>query len=158
MAPLSYFKMPNLNIFFEFEGVIGVEVEDEYIQLSYNAKNPSQPGMGPYGNFKWPLEVYANVCPLDEYSLVGEAKIRNTAKIGSEYYLNISAYKFGNEETPIIKARLKLLVIDDKTPPEGEDFFGIPAKYRSRFLSIELVSYEYSDVYRILDEIGDEGD
>jgi len=156
MAPLSWLDMPNLNIFFEFEGVIGVETEGEYIQLSYNEKNPSQPGMGPYGNFKWPLAVYANVCPLDEYSLGGEAIVRNTAKIGCEYYLNISAYRFGNEETPIIRAQLKLVVVEDKISSDDEDIFRVPFKERSRFLSIELVSYEYSDVYRILDEIVDD--
>jgi hypothetical protein len=160
MAPLSYMTMQNINIFVEFDGVIGVETEDEYIELSYSAKTPSAPMGGGgghfYGNIKMPFEVTANVCPLDEYSLTASGKVRNTAKIGNEYYLSVNAYEFGNEQTPIIRAQLELAVIEDKTLPPGQDFFGLPRDKSSRFLSIELISYDYSDRYRLIDEIWDE--
>jgi len=154
MAPLSYFTMSNINIFIEFDGIIGVEADKKYIQLAYLDENFNAPEGGIYGNFKYPLAVYANVCPKDEYT-VGTHLKRSTAHVGKEYYLDVNAYDFGNEESPVIRARLKLAVIEDKgiTLDEKDNIFGIPYDKQSRFLSIELVSYEYSDRYRLIDEM-----
>jgi len=166
MAPLCYRDMLNLNIFFEFDGIIEVSTDDECIRLDYNNKNPTQPGKGGAGDtilesVRWPLELYVNVCPLDKYTSA-TALVRSTAKIGKEYYLNVNAYRFDNEETPVIRAQLKLVVLEDKAlfniEDDNVDFFGLLPKERSRFFSIELISYEYSDVYIILDELWDDED
>jgi len=156
MTPFNWMNMANLNIFVEFDGVIEVEPEDKYITVSYNDKNPSQPGMGSSGNVKVPYAVYVNVCPLVEIDLAGGIhNIRNDIKkTDREYYLNVNAYNFGNEETPVIRARLKLVVLEDKTIPLNYDSSGFyVGEERSRFLSIELISYEYSDRYKLLDEM-----
>ena len=155
MAPMSYMFTQNISIFIEFDGVIGVEAEEKYIDLSYSSINPADPNGGGYvyGNFKVALAVSANICPLDEYSMAGSGKIRSTAQIGNEYYLDINAYDFENDQSPIIKAQLKLVVIEDKTRPPGKDFFGIPENESSRFLTVELISYDYSDRYRLMDEM-----
>jgi hypothetical protein len=170
LAPLNRYGQ-NLNILFEFDGIIEVEVSDDYLQLSYNGNNPSQfePSTNNfYASFKVPREVYVNVCPLAQYYDLSDRKanVRSYARIGSEYYLYVNAYKFDNEETPVIRAKLKLVVLEDKTKQpdsfgiEGEDseYDKVPYKERSRFLSIEVVSYEYSDMYRLLDEIVDDED
>jgi len=67
---------------------------------------------------------------------------------GTEYYLNINAYRFDNDQTPIIQAALKLIKLGDPT------WLDIMANH----FSIEMISYKYSDVYIILDEIWDEED
>jgi len=168
MAPLNRYE-ENLNIFVEFDGIIEAETEDEYIQLSYNSDNPAQPGKGKYEDIKVAYALYINVCPLGQYAPLSDRKhnVRSYARIGSEYYFNINAYKFDNEETPVIKAQLKLVVLEDKTKQpfsygiggEGDySFDGISYKERSRFLSIELVSYQYSDKHILLDELWDEDD
>jgi hypothetical protein len=72
-------------------------------------------------------------------------------ELGREYYLSVNAYKFDNEQSPIIKAQLKLIQLEDKSE-SGH------AEKRSGCFSIELISYEYSDIYRLLDEIVDDED
>ena len=171
LAPLNRYGH-NLNILFEFDGIIEVEEhEEENIQLSYNGNNPAQfesSGNSVYGSFKVPREVYVNVCPLGKYFDLSDRKtnMRSYARIGSEYYLYVNAYKFDNEESPVIRAKLKLVALEDKTKQpdshgiissiESKYFDGIPYEEQSRFLSIEVVSYEYSDMYRLLDEIVDD--
>ena len=172
LAPLNRYGH-NLNILFEFDGIIEVEEhEEESIQLSYDGNNPSQfessGNNSVYGSFKVPREVYVNVCPLGRYFDLSDRKtnIRSYARIESEYYLYINAYKFDNEESPVIRAKLKFVVLEDKTKQpdsygiissvDSKYFDGIPYEEQSRFLSIEVVSYEYSDMYRLMDEIVDD--
>ena len=164
LAPLNRYGQ-NLNILFEFDGVIEVEVSDDYLQLSYNGNNPSQlepSSNNVYASFKVPREVYVNVCPLAQYYDLSDRKtnVRSHARIGSEYYLYVNAYKFDNEETPVIRAKLKLVVLEDKTkqPDSFYKYDNLSYEDSSRFLSIEVVSYEYSDMYRLLDEIVDDED
>ena len=171
LTPLNRYGQ-NLNILFEFDGIIEVEESDDYLQLSYNGIYPSQfetSSNNVHASFKVPHEVYVNVCPLAQYYALSDRKanVRNTARIGSEYYLYVNAYKFDNEETPVIRAKLKLIVLEDKTKrlgsydfPDIEDykFDNLSYEDSSRFLSIEVVSYEYSDMYRLMDEIVDEED
>jgi len=162
MAHFNYLYMTNLNIFFEFDGIVEVVPEDEYIRVGYCTKNSDQPyqsgrDMGMmFGEVKVPYAVYVNVLPLDEYpSGVG---IRDDIKkTDREYYLTVNAYNFGNEKTPVIRARLKLLILEDKGLLRNYSSSGeYVGEERSRFLSIELISYEYSDRYIILDELWDD--
>jgi len=177
----------HINIFFEFDGIIEVETNDRYVVLYHNGRNPSLPlrnegGLKKVrGNVRWPRELYVNFCPLDEYSITEIEKntateinlVRATTQISREYYLNVNAYRYEDtiatpiidteisisiERSPIIRAKLKLTVIEDRGLSANDYYciFGLPYKEASRFLSIELVSYEYSDIYRFLDEIWDD--
>jgi len=169
MVPMGHL-MSNLNIYCKFDGMIEVETDDEYIRLT-NVSNPYDTCME-YKSIKWPLELCANICPLDKYYAPGVTMIMlGDTEVGREYYVNVNAYKYENdvdssiieskilipkrEQSPIIRAKLKLVVLEDKAPPNSEDFRRLNKKGRSRFLSIELISYEYSDVYIILDELWD---
>ena len=153
MVPMAY-MMTNLNIYCEFDGIIEVDTDDEYIRMA-NISNTSDFCME-YTNVRWTYELCVNVCPLDRYYSSGEKMVMlGDAKVGREYSLNVNAYRFENEESPIIRAKLKFIVLEDKTSPGSEDFLRLYPKGRSRFLSVEMISYEYSDVYIILDELWD---
>ena len=61
------------------------------------------------------------------------------AYIGQEYYLTVKACDF--EQNPVITAQVKLTSLEDGAAPDGE----------SRHFSIEIVSYEYSDFYKMME-------
>lgn len=161
MAPFNFMEMYNLNIHIEYDGMIGVESEDEYIRLMYSGKPPTEWSGWLEGSNNMPSSLYVNICPLDEYpSGIG---VRNDIqRTKREYYLNVNAYKSVGaaiEELPTIRARLKLVVLEDKGLPSKHDSLGnYVGVEMSRFMSIELVSYEYSDIYKILEDISDEED
>ena len=157
MAPLGYMA-ENLNILIEFDGIIEVEIENEneYIRLSYNANNPSTPGITlskqiSSGSVKNALSFYVNVCPLGVYTETTHI-VRSVTKTGSEYHLLVKAYKFSNEEVPYVKARLKLVALEDKAIALADYSLRGSSDNESwsRFLSIELVSYEFDDMYKLM--------
>lgn len=59
--------------------------------------------------------------------------------IGQEYYLTVKACDF--EKVPVITAQVKLTSLADEEYNDGT----------SRYFSIEIVSYEYSDVYKMME-------
>lgn len=61
------------------------------------------------------------------------------AYIGQEYYLTVKACDF--EQNPVITTQVKLTSLEDGAAPDGE----------SRHFSIEIVSYEYSDFYKMME-------
>jgi len=61
------------------------------------------------------------------------------AHIGQEYYLTVKACDF--EENPIITAQVKMTSLEDSMYDDGT----------SRHFSIEIVSYEYSDFYKMME-------
>ena len=149
-----------LNIGVEFDGIIGVVSEDQDIQIFINTNNFRVPVTGTYGSehyafdIKFPLAGYTAITPLGSntgelWSGGGFEWLRYY--IGREYYLSVNAYRFDNEESPIIRARLKIVQLEDKTP-------GGHIMQKSRVFSIELVSYEYSDMYKMMNEIEDDED
>ena len=180
-APLGYYKNgihSNLSIFFEFDGIIEVVSEDEFIRMSYNDKNPTQPGLNggipvepivsdtggraTRQSISWSRELYVDILPLDKPINTTGLNVSYDAEIGRVYYLTVNAYRFedANEtpiidsdapvimrtKSPVIRAELKFEMAEDTAMPAG----------RSRFLLMELISYEYSDIYRLLDEIWDD--
>jgi len=159
MAPLQDWQMINLNIFFEFDGIIEVICENKDVQLSFN--NPLEPcreipGFGnkrKYGfEFRLPFECFIAFNPLGSrrgHIMGGNGVDWLDSYEGREYYLNVNAYKFDNEEVAVIKAQLKLVQLEDKRtlPIAGSSCY-----------SIELISYEYSDIYKIMYEIVEEDD
>jgi hypothetical protein len=147
-----------LNIFAEFDGIIEVISENEDVHLSRNNnltpyyKDENQAGRTFGFSAKFVRQGFFAANPLaDDDILTHVRKDPHSAGVwyiagipGQEYYLNVNVYKFDNEQTPVIKAQLKFVVLEDKVD------------VLSKCFSIELISYEYSDMYRLLDEIVDD--
>ena len=77
--------------------------------------------------------------------------------IGRPYYLTVNAYRFGDENHPFISARLRIMAEDDGYPyrtilDDGSYYWA----YRQYVLTIEMVSYDFIDRYRLIYDIWDE--
>ena len=155
------------NILFEFDGIIEVSAENEDLELSVNKNltfwdgNEGTQLLRTYGyNMKFATRGFVGFCLLVD-DLIGKPIYSQGtscicgfgAEVGTERYLNVNAYRLDNEKTPIIRAKLKLILIEDKF----EEKLG-NANFSRRCFSIELISYEYSDIYKLLDDITDEED
>lgn len=148
MAPMNYIDMNNLNILFEFDGIVEVETEipnDERIKLAYSTKESSIVGFDwvTVGNsIRAVAPIYVNVCPSED------KVVTPYTKTDREYYLNVKTYTL--DGTQVISAQLRLVAIKEEHSPEEYDplFHSAEGEW-TRFLSIELVSYEYSDVYKL---------
>ena len=168
MMPMDGMDMLQLNIFFEFEGIIEIVSETEDMNLSVNKNftplyiNESDDCGRTYGySVKFATQGFVST-----YILIGECigkdhsgsrgtrfAFDTNSEVGTERYLNVNAYRFDDEKNPIIRAQLKLVLIEDKIQKQlGND------NLSWRCYSIELISYEYSDVYIILDELWDDDD
>ncbi|GHV12944.1 hypothetical protein FACS1894219_06850 [Clostridia bacterium] len=166
MAPFGY-KGYNINIYFEFDGIIEVVNDDELVLIGYDSKNPDvgweMKSPLVYDDVKWPHKLCVNFTPMykeDGYPEV-ITDVRGNVKKGKEYYLDVNAYSFENEVNPVIKARLKLEAADDPEYLTEIDWQNAhktkaEAKKWSRFMSVEIVSYEYSDARKLMDDIVDE--
>ena len=164
MVPLndSVFEMLSLNIFIEFDGIIEVVSEDEDIELSINNTLTLFDRKGiqserTYGyTAKFAREGFVGISPLFgelvgmpiPKTYYGVGYVGQDGEVGTERYLNINVYKFDSEQMPVIQARLKLVTLEDKLS-EKKDF-------SIRCYSIELISYEYSDMAKLLDDIVDD--
>lgn len=158
MAPLCYMKMPNLNILFEFDGIIELESEDpndKRIQLAYNYDSPTEPKIDfetmAFGKVRAKAPINFNIYPLGK-DINQTGIIDRDTIVDQEYYLNINAYK--HDGTLLITAKLKLVVLEDKEylPEQYSKLYSnidASSEERSRFLSIELILYEYSDIYKL---------
>lgn len=152
MAPMGYMYMDHVNLFLDFNGILDIEVGDEgdeNVRLSYSLDCPEAPWNGEKieeNSVKalGPLTVSVN--PIGKF-VSNKIGHRDTLT-DREYFINIRAYNY--DETLIVTAKLKLTVLEDKAYPYQEIYFPIygPNEERSRFLSIELVSYEYNDIYK----------
>ena len=154
MRPLSTFGI-NLSIRFEFDGIIEIISENSDVQMFVNPNYITEPITGtnagnpePHGfEMKFPFEGFIAANPLGSnlgHIWVGGGITFFPHSVGREYYLKVNAYKFDNEQSAVIRARLRLVQLEDKTETDSKS---------SRCFSIELISYEYSDIYRIMDEI-----
>jgi len=147
----------NLDIFIEFnDGTFEIISENEDVQLSFD--NPLEPYRSKTGASASSKRVYGFELSLPNEGFISANPFDSTHghlycydgiewlpyQVGKEYYLTVNAYKFDNKEMPVIKARLKLIHLDEsKTNP----LYGIG------LYSIELISYEYSDIYKFMEEI-----
>jgi len=152
IAPLNYNNMPNLNLLFDFDGILEIEPENpeaQTIQLSYNDDFSIEPAfnfsISTWGSVSMIGPVNINVCPIGKFT-EQTGNIRGDTLVGEEYYINVKAYK--HDGTLYITAKLKLTAIEDKEYPQDEFSFLEKGDEKSRFLSIEVVSYEYSDIYK----------
>ena len=67
----------------------------------------------------------------------------------NEYDLIIRAYDYS--DTLLVTAKIKLVALDDEHFPSEQfsNWVFAANEEKTRFLSIELVSYEYSDIYKL---------
>lgn len=154
MAPMNYKTMSNINLNFEFDGIIEIETEipnDRRIQLSYNndrsdktIENIIDFGTVTFGKVTIVGPTVINLCPLGE-DIVQGGVISYDTIVGQEYYLNVKTYTL--DGTLVISAKLKLVAIEDEGFPR-EQYSKLSNEDRTRFFSIELVSYDYSDAYK----------
>ena len=164
MAPMQAIRsLEGLNLFIEFDGIIEVVSEYKDIQLSLNHALPPWEGLRHDRTFGFDARFihksHVVVNPINQVVHGSDVAAHITAthlisvlSPGREYYLTINAYKFDNERKPVIQAQLKFIVLDD----EKEISLGTPEW--SLCVSIELISYEYSDIYKLLNEIWDDED
>jgi len=162
MTPMVHSEMEtvNLDIFLEFaDGTFEVISEDKDVQLSFN--NPLYPfrrseGYGDqriYGfEISLPNEGFISANPLGSnrgHTYIYDGIELLPVLVGRKYYLTVKAYKFDNTQSPVITAQLRLIQLDESNTNSA---FGIGP------FSIELISYEYSDMYKMMDEIWDDED
>ena len=162
IAPIGSAGMENLNIFFEFDGIIEVISADKDIQLSWD--NNLSPWFDDRGmqerefgfEHRFPFQGHLAINPFGSHR--GTRVVTSCSElyliefeVGTVYYLNINAYRFANENAAVIRAQLRLVQLED-TNRRGADTDSSPC------FSIELISYEFSDRYRIMEEIWDDED
>lgn len=153
MAPFGYNMSHNLYIYFDFDGIIEIETaipNDERVRLAYSLEEPSEPRVGNWtveNGFRARAPFTLSFCPMGKYNIGTNTVIKATLT-DQEYYLNIKAYE--EDGTLAITAQLKFVVLKDDAYPYEQDSDSLfsPNEERSRFLSIELVSYEYNDIYK----------
>nr|MBQ4318762.1 hypothetical protein [Clostridia bacterium] len=140
-------------MFIEFDGVIEVSVDEEgceYIHLNMTANDEKAARI---------QQMYVNLCPLgidEHYGL----NISPDTALGYDYYLTVNTQTLLGK--PMVKAHLKLSTLPDPYYPQEETYSEKYSRYppdvvRTRLMSVELLSYEYSDVYLMdNDMVGDE--
>ena len=139
LAPLGYNRMHNLNLFVDFEGYIEVETEpidDERIRLAYSLDYPTEPWRGnktQENSFRVRAPAAIEAYPIGKFT-AAEALIQT----------------FTLTEK-LVTAKIKLVALDDEHFPSEQfsNWVFAANEEKTRFLTIELVSYEYSDVYKL---------
>lgn len=153
LAPIIGVNVYNHCYLLEFEGgAAEIISEDEDVQLCWaSADAPWRDRISlDKRTFTYEAHVanrgYVSGNPLS--SGVGELVVQDkeaelklfTGYTGREHYLTVNAYEASDPDSPVIVARLKLVQLEDVR---------LKIKGRSRFYSIELISYEMSEVYQM---------
>ena len=159
LARADYDSLLNLNFKFEYDGgTIEVISEKKDVQLSVGEKKERWTLKNEYSErqFGYNLHMansgFMTLAPLgggsistyvDEISVFSNIAPRYPGPRGpgTEYYVTINAYEGGNTTTPIITATLLLTQLGTTTREP----------YYSGFCSAEIISYDYSDVYKIME-------
>lgn len=152
----------NIPLHFAFDGICEIIAEDKDIQLSlgknaelwsdrrqfadqtygfeFSIANGGYLALNPFGSGEGEL----NLAEQATYSLYETFQ----PYPGREYYLTVNACDF--DGTPVIRAKLKLVQLEsDSGKPDRNN------KYTSPYYTIELVEYEYSDIYKMMEGIPD---
>lgn len=166
MAPISFDKLNegynNLHLHFDFDGILEIETEDptdNSVRLAYFYPQEDATAKC-FGAEENPIRVNApvsiQVCPVGK-KLFTEGLynlgIRDTL-IGTECTLYARAYEHNG--TLAVSAEIKLTAMDDPHYPWETVHEGHYAELykkgevRTRFMTIEIVSYEYSDLYKLM--------
>ena len=154
LAPLGYNRMHNLNLFVDFEGYIEVETEpidDERIRLAYSLDYPTEPWRGnktQENSFRVRAPAAIEAYPIGKFT-AAEALIQTFTLTEKEYNITIKAYDDGGDL--LVTAKIKLVALDDEHFPSEQfsNWVFAANEEKTRFMSIELVSYEYSDIYKL---------
>ena len=149
----------NLNLHIDFDGIVEVvkiEPNDSSIRLRYSLNGP--PIEAEEISISAPCVI--NVCPVGKVVVTEgtEVLISTDTIVDKEYILQIRGCSLGGD--PIVTAEIKLTAIPDPEYPwqtihqgkYGE--FNASGEERTRFCSIELVSYTYSEMYILRGEAG----
>lgn len=166
LEPLNFDKLGegsnNINLHFDFDGILEIETEDptdNSVRLAYFYPQEDVHAKG-FGAEENPIRVNApvsiQVCPVGK-KLFTEGLynlgIQDTL-VGTECTLYARAYQ--QNGTLVVSAEIKLTAIDDPHYPWETVHEGHYAELykkeevRTRFLNIEIVSYEYSDLYKLM--------
>ena len=169
MAPIGY-KGGNLNFTIEFDGVVTVEKTepiDHSILTSFEPNLSDQWIEEPLIKRNGPCNL--NVYPIGKNLSVegrGGLLIQHNTIAEKEYLLTIKGYEL--DGSLMITAELKLTTLEDEAFPYEEfiqertknigsgvygELYEVGEK-RTRFCSVELVSYEYSDHYKMMEIFG----
>ena len=154
LAPLG-FAGCNINILFDCDDVIEFETipsDDDTLQVAYSLEKPKSPGIGHWiveHNFRMRGPAAVNICPIG-YPIYSTELVTETTLENREYNFRVRTYNESNEL--LVTAELRLISVEDKGLPYDytNSIFSYTANHDlTRFLTIELVSYEYSDVYKL---------
>ncbi len=164
LAPIGYDGMTNIPMLIEFDGgSVKVRADNKDIQLSTGQKyelwksvgeskeriygiNASLPNKG-YLSLK-PSGIFMGCSAIDSLDEAGfsidsytneEYYCEVRRERGYEYYLTVTAYNLNAPDSPAVTAKIKMVQLceTDLAPDSKEQ------------LSIEIVSYEYSDLYKL---------
>ena len=169
MAPIGY-KGGNLNFTIDFEGIVTVEKTepaDHSILTSFEPNLADQWIEETLITRNGPCNL--NVFPVGK-NLASEGRgllIQHNTIAEKEYLLTIKGYEL--DGSLMVTAELKLTTLEDEAFPYEEyiqetyrrtgGYAGYGELYavgenRTRFCSVELVSYEYSDHYKMMEIFG----
>lgn len=149
----------NLILDIEFEGlvkIVKIEPNDSSIQLRYSVNG----SMMEADEISIQAPCSVEICPLGKVTTAEDSFFYKTSDtiVGKEYTLQIQGCSMGGE--PIVTAEVKLTTIPDPEYPwetvhEGEytELYR-KGEERTRFCSIELLSYTYSEMYILRGEAG----
>ncbi len=85
------------------------------------------------------MNKHINGCGSKEFSVLYD---NFEPYIGQEYILTVKACDF--EKSPVITAQVKFTSLEDASFDDGG----------SRYFSVELISYDYSDIYKMMEGAG----
>ena len=169
MAPIGY-KGGNLNFTIDFDGIVTVEKTDP---ADHSILTSFEPNLSD----QWIEEMLITrngPCNLNVYpvgkNLVNEGRgllIQHNTIAEREYFLTVKGYEL--DGSLMVTAELKLTTLEDEAFPYEEyiqetyrrtggyagygELYAVGEK-RTRFCSVELVSYEYSDHYKMMEIFG----
>ena len=154
LAPLGY-AGSNINIWFDCDDIIEFETipsDDDTLQVAHSLEDPLSPSIGDWTlehNFRMRGPAAVNICPIG-YPIYSTELVTETTLENREYNFRVRTYNESNEL--LVTAELRLISVEDKGLPYDytNSIFSYTANHDlTRFLTIELVSYEYSDVYNL---------
>ena len=154
----------NIGLRFLCEGyVVGVTAEDHLLELSVGQKdsgpwdsgNPHEPRTSGFG-VQVTNDGYVSVLPIfcgrgdhvnfpDKIAVWGDYTSAELQKqmsfTGQEYHISLHVYALNDPDSPILRARLKMIQQDD--PWFEQD-------HTSGLFTISLTEYELSDTYKMM--------
>ncbi len=144
MAPMSLqmtqngtsIHYSNLILNIEFDGLVKitkVDPTDSSIQMRYSLDG--RPYVADGVSIQAPCHI--DLCPIGEKTSGAGFTISRDTIVGKEYIVQIQGCLM--DGTPIVTAQVKLTSIPDPEYPNGYE--------QTRFCKVELISYEYSDMY-----------